>query len=328
LSSPTNPDLAEPRFAKSGRTDLRDARKLSSETLRHLRRRAVAAVESGTSQSEVARLFAVSRPTVNRWIQAYRAHGDDSFQPRRRGRRTRQDRWLTTAQQSQTLVEIAHGYPDSVGLAHRLWTRQAVADLISEQHGLQFSLTAVSNYLRDWGVTLPLPLPNASGRDAGTVRRWRTTEYSRMAKEARTDGSVILWISWLPPRQSVPRPPTDALPGCGNGDAVLSGMNLLSAVSNRRSLFFGVYAGSCEAPLFCEFLDRLCSEVGRTVQVISDSIPISEPEVLQSWLRANSGRVSAHFPFPRSGDRAPHAVEAKKNPSSAEVDDRSTREIQ
>src|SRR5438874_8719314 len=111
-------------------TATRDARSLSAEALETLRRRAVAAVESGESRSEVARLFGVSRKTVGAWVLAYRQHGEDAFRPKTRGRRPGEQLALSPAQQAWTIKTIISGTPDQNGLGHRLWSRPAVVDLV------------------------------------------------------------------------------------------------------------------------------------------------------------------------------------------------------
>ena len=46
-----------------------DARSLPAGAQEDLRRRIVKAVQDGLSQSEAARVFAVARGTVNRWMR-------------------------------------------------------------------------------------------------------------------------------------------------------------------------------------------------------------------------------------------------------------------
>lgn len=66
--------------------ETRDARSLSSSAQEELRRRAAKAVLGGKSQSEAAKLFGVSRQTVNEWVQAYRQVGDKALRSKRKGR--------------------------------------------------------------------------------------------------------------------------------------------------------------------------------------------------------------------------------------------------
>src|SRR5207248_6829084 len=112
-------------------TATRDARSLSAEALETLRRRAVAAVEAGESQSEVARLFGVSRKTVGAWVLAYQKEGDDALRPKTRGRRPGEQLALSPAQQAWTVKTIVSGPPDRAGMPHLLWTRQAIAELVN-----------------------------------------------------------------------------------------------------------------------------------------------------------------------------------------------------
>jgi transposase len=278
--------------------NVNDVRKLSSHALEDLRRRVVAAVESGASQVEVARLFGVSRPTVNRWVQAYRVAGDESFRPRKRGRRSG-ERWsLTATQQAQITASITNNYPDSLGLTCLLWTRQAVVDLISQLHGIQLSLTAASTYLRRWGFTLPDPLPHALERSPAAVRDWRDNEYSAIAKTAQIDGAVIFWVTWMNLHYNTSVNSRSKKAGAEDaGVGELWEVNILSAMSNRGSLYFSAHDGPCDGEMVSEFLDRLSCQIRRPAHVIIDLFPIYHAEVLRGWLERNDHRISAHFPL-------------------------------
>src|ERR1700738_690593 len=100
----------------------RDTRSLPAAALEDLRRRAVAAVESGRSQVEVARLLGVSRKTVGVWVRAYRSSGEAAFPPQRRGRRPGEQLALSFPQQRWVVKTLVTGSPDEVGLRYRLWT--------------------------------------------------------------------------------------------------------------------------------------------------------------------------------------------------------------
>jgi transposase len=63
----------------------RDSRRLSPAAQEELRRRAVAAVESGATRTEVARLLGVPRQTVGLWVKAYQEAGEAALAAKRRG---------------------------------------------------------------------------------------------------------------------------------------------------------------------------------------------------------------------------------------------------
>ncbi|KAA9155643.1 helix-turn-helix domain-containing protein [Amycolatopsis acidicola] len=134
------------------------ARNLPADALEELRRRAVAAVESGISQAQAARQLGVSRRAVGNWVRAYRSDGESAFRPRRRGRRTGEFLVLTEQQQSWLVTAIVSGPPDEQGLPYLLWTRKAVADLIHDAFGVALAGVTVDQYLSRWGF-----LPRSPG---------------------------------------------------------------------------------------------------------------------------------------------------------------------
>jgi transposase len=63
---------------------LEDARSLSSGAQQVLRKRAIAAVgQQQRPQGQVAQELGVSRRTVNRWVQRYRALGEPALEARK-----------------------------------------------------------------------------------------------------------------------------------------------------------------------------------------------------------------------------------------------------
>jgi transposase len=82
-----------------------------------LRRRAVGAVlAGGRSQGEVARLFGVSRQTVNGWVKAHRQGGERALASRKRGRRPGEQQALRPWQQAQIARAIRDKNPDQLRL--------------------------------------------------------------------------------------------------------------------------------------------------------------------------------------------------------------------
>src|SRR5690348_3253798 len=110
-----------------------DARKLPPDALEALRRRAIAAVESGVSRAEVARLFGVSRQTISTWHREYRNRGEEALQSRRRGRRRGEQLALSYAQQLWTIRIVTTCGPEAVGLGYWLWTNQALVELVNSR---------------------------------------------------------------------------------------------------------------------------------------------------------------------------------------------------
>jgi transposase len=151
------------------------ARSLPAEALERIRRQAVAAVESGVSQSRVAQLFGVSRKSVGNWVRVYQASGAAALRPRRRGRRAGEQLALSTDQQAWVIDTVAGNLPDEVGLPCLLWTRKAIVELVRREFGVPLSPVTADRYLGRWELLGP---------------RWPQRE--------RAAGSLL--VAWTHPR--------------------------------------------------------------------------------------------------------------------------------
>jgi transposase len=274
----------------------RDARSLSAEALETLRRRAVAAVESGVSRAEVARLFGVSRKTVGAWVSAYQQQGEDAFRPKRRGRRPGEQFALSPAQQAWTVRTIVDGTPDRHGLPHRLWTRQAIAEMVNREFGILISSPTVSQYLVRWGlIDEPRLLEMTRGRVTSVVPRQRRPG----GDTAWIPNAEVLWMSWTRPHA----PPMGSRLGpVSSGQNLMSGfrdyygdVHVLLAMSNRGMMFFHAKRGPFDAGQADEFLRRLMAQLGRGLNVVICGWPVQYYEILGAWPDRYPGKVSLRF---------------------------------
>jgi transposase len=120
-----------------------DARSLPGAAQAALRTRAVQAVLDGMTQVEAARVFGVHPNAVGRWIKRYRQGGWAALAERRRGRRAGEQAALTAGQQEEVIALVRETTPDQLGLAGLLWTRDAVAELITQRYGMGLARTTV-----------------------------------------------------------------------------------------------------------------------------------------------------------------------------------------
>src|ERR671910_1522788 len=120
-----------------------DTRSLPAAAQAALRNRAVRAVLDGMTQAEAARVFGVHHNAVYRWIKRYREGGFQGLAEQRRGRRPGEQAALTEPQQQELIALVRESTPDQLGLAGFLWTRDAVAELISQRYGLLLARTTV-----------------------------------------------------------------------------------------------------------------------------------------------------------------------------------------
>ncbi|MEQ0559587.1 helix-turn-helix domain-containing protein [Amycolatopsis sp. NEAU-NG30] len=271
----------------------RDARSLSADALEALRRRAVAAVEAGVTRAEVARLFGVSRKTVGAWVAAYQRQGDEAFRPRRRGRRPGEQFALTAGQQAWLVRTIVSGLPEQCGLPHRLWTRQAISELVRREFGIVISSPTVSQYLTRWGLVEEHRLLDMR---RGRVLSGRPRE-PRPGNEWLPDAEV-LWLAWT-------RPHTPSAPRRGpvrDRQNLLTGfrdyygdVNLLLALSHRGMVFFQARQGAFDMPQANEFLTRLTGQFNRGLNIVVCEWPAEHDGMLRTWPEPRPGRLSVRF---------------------------------
>src|SRR4051812_27132354 len=151
---------------------LPDARQLSDDALQVLRLRALRGIELGYSEVDLAELLGVCHETISRWWTSYRADGLDSLPGGRTGRPLGSGRSLSDPQADRIKELIDDHSPADSGIAHALWTRRAVRDLIRKELGLELAERTVGQYLRRWGYTSKKPARRSREQRPDEVERW------------------------------------------------------------------------------------------------------------------------------------------------------------
>jgi transposase len=273
-----------------------DARHLSPPALDALRRRVIRAVAEGMSQAEAARVFGVSRQSVNAWYRRWRAGGVRALRSRPRGR----PRHIQLQpHQAATIVRlITDRCPDQVKLPFALWTREAVRDLIAQRCGVRLSVWTVGRYLRRWGFSPQKPLRRAYERDPLAVRRWVRKQYPAIRAWARQERATIYWGDETGMRSDHQagrswgrRGDTPVIPGTGQRFRC----NLLSAITNRGQLAFMVFEGKFTAAVFIRFLRRLLRHAQRPVFLIVDEHPVHTSAAVTRWVERHRPHLRLFF---------------------------------
>ncbi|MGD0907217.1 MAG: IS630 family transposase [Candidatus Acidiferrales bacterium] len=273
----------------------RDARSLPAEAQEDLRRRVVKAVQNGLSQSQAARIFAVARPTVNRWMQLVEREGSRALQARRRGR-PRQSR-LAPHQAATTVRMILSGCPDQLSLPFALWTREAVQQLLSRKFNVQVSVWTVGRYLRAWGLTPQKPVRRAYEQDPVAVRKWLEEEYPAIRAQARQWKAQIHWLDEMGLRSDHQagrsygrRGQTPVVLGTGQRFRC----NMISSITNRGRLSFMIFRQRFTARVFLNFLNRLLRQTRKTrrkIFLIVDGHPVHKSRSVRRWLAEHAEQI-------------------------------------
>jgi len=156
-------------------------RKGSSEELERRRVQAMALLDQGWSQAEIARRFGVTQGAVSQWKKAYRGDGPDGLKAHRHpGPKPK-----LNEKQRQRLGKMllkgarAHGYRTE------LWTLSRVAEVIGQRFGVQYDPSGVWHVLRNMGWSCQKPERRARERDEEAVARWRKEDWPRIKKRAK-----------------------------------------------------------------------------------------------------------------------------------------------
>lgn len=272
----------------------RDTRRLSPAAQEELRRRAVAAVEAGTTRTEVERILGVPRQTIGQWVKAYREGGAEALSAKRRGRRSGSGAKLLPWQQAQIATTLKDRRPEQIKLPFYLWTREAVALLIERRFGVRVSRWTAGRYLKRWGFTPQKPVRRAWEQNEAAVRRWLKEDYPEIRKEAKQEGAAIYWGDEMGLRSDhsagrsySPKGQTPVVRGTGQRFRC----NMISAITNQGALSFMVFKENFTVAVFLRFLRRLVRQQERRIYLIVDGHPVHRAKLVQAWLEKHKAKI-------------------------------------
>jgi transposase len=278
-----------------------DGRKMTKEQLGAARRRAMKLVDAGWTQPEAATAVGVHPRTVRQWGQHRREHGLASLVRDERGRAVGEGRTLTAGQEKELRKLITDKLPDQLKLPFALWTRRAVAQLIEARYGLKLPVRTMGEYLKRWGFTPQKPLRKAYEQQPKAVRLWLEQTYPAIAARAKAEGAEIFWGDQTGVNNQ-PNAPRGYAP-CGQTPTVSQqakrfGFSVMSAVTNRGSARWMVYAGALDSARLIQFMVRLVRLAGgRKVYLILDNLRVHHSAPVKTWLAQHSDQIAVyHLP--------------------------------
>ena len=153
----------------------------SPQELEQRRWRAMALLDHGWSQAEVARHLGVTQGAVSQWKKRYQRDGPEAIKaiphPGPKPKLTPRQR----KQLGRCLLKgaRAHGYRTE------LWTLRRVTELIRDRFGVQYDPSGVWHVLRNMGWSCQKPERRARERDEAAIARWRKEDWPRIKKRPK-----------------------------------------------------------------------------------------------------------------------------------------------
>jgi transposase len=147
--------------------------------LERRRRRAIAMIDKGLSQTETARRIGCSLSSVKRWIKAREQEGDAGLLTKPIPGRPR---LLTPRQESRIPTLLAKG-ACAHGWSTDLWTTQRIADVIERHFGVRYHRDHIGRLLRRLGWSCQKPRRVAKERDEDAITRWVKRDWPRIKKK-------------------------------------------------------------------------------------------------------------------------------------------------
>lgn len=276
----------------------RDGRSVPDAALEVLRERAVAMHEAGNAQLAIAAALGLHKNTVYRWLKGWRVAGSAALKAKKRGRRPQAKRLLDANQASEVQQLMTGHCPDQLDLPWALWGREAVRDLVRVRFGVTLALRTVSDYLRRWDFTPQRPIKRALERQDAAVQAWLAEHYPKIAARAKAEGAAIHWgdetgISNQPVygRSFAPKGKTPVL----RRPATRYTLSMISAVTNRGTLRFMLYAGALNTALFLTFLQRLVRSAAGKLFLIVDNLQVHKAAKVQAWVAEHRERIELFY---------------------------------
>ena len=267
-----------------------DARTLSPDAQEAIRMRVVRAVAGGMTQGEAARVFGVSRASVNAWVKKHRAQGDAGLASAERGRPAQTT--LKKSQSAAAVQTLCMHCPDALGLTSPLWTREALCEYLNKDHNTGISVWTATRYFKRWGFLPQRPLFQAHRAAPAPVRRWFERDLPALTMRARREKAEVFWC----------------------GDAAVAPEKfpgfigvMYSAITARNELCFMIMP-AFTPDAFLDFTDRLVRLRSRNVFLVAARHPVYDAPEVQDRLLGPASRVCMfHLPAD-SPEGAPRLV--------------------
>lgn len=276
-----------------------DARKLSPAEQHERRRQVIRAHKRGRTRAQIATEVGLSHTAVTKVIARYESEGAAGLAPRKRGRRSGEDRALSAEQEDAVRRIICDKRPEQLKMEFALWSRAAVMQLIERECGVKLHVRSVGKYLARWGFTPQKPIKKAYEQRPEAVQAWLDEQYPEIEKRAKTEGAEIHWgdetalvNTDVRGRSYAPAGKTPVAYAVGGTRQKLS---MIATVTNQGKTRWMIIDEAFNSDRLIEFLEALIKDAGRKVFLILDNLRVHHSKPVKAWVAERKDKIELFY---------------------------------
>ena len=259
----------------------------------------IRAYKRGRSRTQIAEEVGLSYTAVSKTIARYESLGVAALAPRKRGRRTGEDRALTEDQEQAIQRLICDKRPEQLKMEFALWSRAAVMQLIEREYGVVLHVRSVGKYLARWGFTPQKPIKRAYEQSPVAVQGWLDTQYPQIATRAKAEGAEIHWgdetalvNTDVRGRSFAPMGKTPVTMAVGGTRQKLS---MIATVTNQGKARWMIIDGAFNHERLIEFFESLVKDAGKKIFLILDNLGVHHCKPVKAWLAVNTAQMEVFY---------------------------------
>ena len=285
-----------------------DARKLPSEALEHIRRKAFVLRQREYTWTHIAVDVGVHVGTVLKWTRRAGFNGVDAVvKGGQRGQRHGSGRTLTPAEQLR--LKIIGSNPAQLKLEFALWNRRAVMLAIKELFGIDMPIRTVGEYRRRWGFTPQRPVKPALEQNPDLFNAWHKEIDPTIGACAKVESAEIYWgdesairqdSHWVRGYSMVGVTPELPLPAGRRGST-----SMISAITNQGLMRFSFFEGVIDFDRFVLFLKDLAQDAQRKVFLAVDNLRVHRAKRVTEWVAENAEKIKLFYVPPYAPELNP-----------------------
>jgi transposase len=241
----------------------------------------------------------LSHTAVTKVIARYESEGAVGLAPRKRGRRSGEDRALSAEQEDTVRRIISDKRPEQLKMEFALWSRPAVMQLIERECGVKLHVRSVGKYLARWGFTPQKPIKKAYEQRPEAVQAWLDEQYPEIEKRAKAEGAEIHWgdetalvNTDVRGRSYAPAGKTPVAYAVGGTRQKLS---MIATVTNQGKTRWMIIDEAFNSDKLIEFLEALIKDTRRKVFLILDNLRVHHSKPVKAWAAERKDKIELFY---------------------------------